>query len=203
MKIGIFGSSFDPITHGHLVSAWEAAQWVGLDKVIFLPSSQKRKDKTPNISDEHRINMIKLAIENNDKFELDTYELEKNGWDCYTYYTMQHFKEKYPDDEVYFIMGADLLVDLPGWKHGKELVKENKLIVVQRDDVNMASVIMKHKLLRQNAQNFTLMVKGVDNNVSSSFIRDEFEVGRDPKYYMPDAVYNYIKENKLYVPSER
>lgn len=197
-KIGIFGSSFDPITNGHRISAWEALQWAKLDKVIFLPSSNKRPDKTPNISDEHRFNMVKLAIQDNEKFEIDTFEMLQNGWECFTLFTMNHFKEKYPDDELFFIMGADLLVDLSKWKYGEELVKSNKFIVVQRDDINMSKVIMNDKLLRQNIENFNLMIKGVDNNVSSSFVRDEIEIGRDPRYYLPENIYTYIVKNNLY-----
>jgi nicotinate-nucleotide adenylyltransferase len=203
-NVGVFGSSFDPPSNGHGITAWEAKQFKNLDKVIILPSSQKRGDKTPHVSDEHRLNMVNLAFGNNEFFEVDTYEMEKEAWNCYTYHTMKHFKEKFAGDNVYFIMGADLLTDImhpdltKRWKYGSELIAENKFIVVQRDDINMANAIMKNKDLRRHVHNFELMIKGVDNNVSSSFIREELEDGRDPKYYMPEAVYDYVQKNKLY-----
>jgi nicotinate-nucleotide adenylyltransferase len=75
-KIGIYGSSFDPITNVHLWTASTVANRCKLDRVIFLPSSNQRLDKQMHISDEHRWNLICLAINGNDKFVADDYEMQ-------------------------------------------------------------------------------------------------------------------------------
>ncbi len=87
-----------------------------LDKVIFLPCSSKRKDKHLHTTDEHRWQMVQMAIQDNDRYIADNYEMEQEAWNVYTEQTLTHFKEVYPDDEVYFIMGADLLEDIGAGK---------------------------------------------------------------------------------------
>lgn len=209
-RIGIYGSSFDPITNVHLWTANTVASREALDKVIFLPCSSMRRDKQMQTSDKDRLAMLKLAVEENPKFEVDEYEMHVLPGNHYTWFTMNHFKKKYPDAEIIFIMGADLLRDIPGkfdekgnmirepWKHGEELVKENKFIVMARDGIDMLEVIAKSALLRNNHRNFSLMHKGLAMEISSTYIREEFAMGGDPRYLMPDKVYKYIKQFKLY-----
>lgn len=202
MRIGIYGSSFDPISNGHLWSGNTIAQREGLDKVIFLPSSNQRTDKDMNTSNFHRIEMLKLAIKDNPKFDYDTYEMDAPTGTHYSYFTMKHFKELYPNDELFFLMGADLLKDLPTWRYGEQFIADNKFIVIERNDIVMHKVIASEPLLRNYERHFTLIYKGIVNEISSSYIRDEFKYGGSPRYLMPDAVYNYIVENKLYIKGE-
>jgi len=201
-KIGIYGSSFDPVTNVHLWTASTVAHRCKLDRVIFLPCSSKRQDKQLHVSDEHRMNMVHLAIAGNDKFEVDDYEMNQLGWEIATYITLRHFREKYPNDEIYFIMGADLLVDIGEgkWKRADELIHENKFIVMARDGINMLSAISKSPILRNadDGQTFHLIDKGLAMEISSSYIRDELKMGGEPRYLMPDKVYEYIKKNSLY-----
>lgn len=210
-KIGFLGSSFDPITNGHLVTIQEIQNRLGFDKIYLMPSSSGRKDKTANVSDEHRVNMVKLAISDNPNLDIETIELEANAWDLYTYKTLRKLKEKYPNDDIYFLMGADLLVDIadgkwnntPGnWTHVEDLLSENKFVVVRRNGVDMHEIVAKNKLLRKYESHFDFIYNGVDNNISSSYIREGFEIGHNPRYYMPKEVYNYIKEHELYVSNE-
>lgn len=202
MKIGIYGSSFDPITNVHLWTASTIAHRKRLDRVIFLPSSKKRHDKSVHVSDEHRIAMIRMAIQDNAKFELDEYELSVLAGKHYTFYTMEYFKEKFPNDDVYFIMGADLLVDIAEgkWSHGEELISRNKFIVMARDGIDMLSVIAKSPMLRNHddGDRFQLVDKGLAMEISSTYIREEFARGGEPRYLLPDACYFYIQKNGLY-----
>ncbi|MCM3632815.1 nicotinate (nicotinamide) nucleotide adenylyltransferase [Paenibacillus camelliae] len=201
-KIGIYGSSFDPITNVHLWTASTVAHRCKLDRVIFLPCSSKRQDKKLNVSDEHRMNMVQLAIADNEKFEVDDYEMNQLGWEIATYITLRHFREKFPGDEIYFIMGADLLVDIGEgkWQRADDLIRENKFIVMARDGINMLSAISKSPILRNadDGQTFHLIDKGLAMEISSSYIRDELKMGGEPRYLMPDKVYEYIKTNNLY-----
>ncbi|WMT42321.1 nicotinate-nucleotide adenylyltransferase [Paenibacillus sp. D2_2] len=201
-KIGIYGSSFDPITNVHLWTASTVMHRCKLDKVIFLPCSSKRPDKTMNVSDEHRWNMIVMAIQENDRFVADAYEMKQPGWEIATYLTLKHFKAKYPEDEIYFIMGADLLLDIGEgkWKKSEELIRENKFIVMAREGINMLSAISKSPILRNadDGQTFHLIDKGLAMEISSTYIRDEFRLGGEPRYLMPESCYSYIKKHELY-----
>lgn len=201
-KIGIYGSSFDPITNVHLWTASTIAHRCKLDKVIFLPCSNKRPDKAMHISDEHRWNMIMMAIEGNDTFVADDYEMNQAAWEIATYLTLQHFKEQFPDDEIYFIMGADLLLDIgeAKWKKSEELIQENKFIVMARDGINMLSAISKSPILRNadDGQTFHLIDKGLAMEISSTYIRDEFKKGGEPRYLVPEPCYEYIRTHQLY-----
>jgi len=178
VRIGIYGSSFDPITNVHLWTASTVAHRCKLDQVIFLPCSSKRRDKSMKTKDEHRWNMVQLAIKNNDKFIADDYEMKQEAWNITTYETLKHFKSNFENDEFYFIMGADLLVDIGNGKWGKSesLISENKFIVMARDGVNMLQAISKSPVLRNNddGSTFHLLDKGLSMDISSTYIREEF-----------------------------
>lgn len=201
-KIGIYGSSFDPITNVHLWTASTIAHRCKLDKVIFLPCSDKRKDKRMHSSNTQRWEMIQLAIKENPKFTADHYEMYQDAWKITTYETMKHFKEVYPDDELFFIMGADLLIDIGEgkWKNADSLIRENKFIVMARNGIDMLAAISRSPILRNNddGQTFHLIDKGLSMEIPSTYIREEFSLGGEPRYLLPDACYAYIKENNLY-----
>ncbi len=200
-RIGVYGSSFDPITNVHLWTASTVAHRCQLDKVIFLPCSNKRKDKTIKTEDIHRWNMLHLAIAKDDRFVADSYEMDQEGWNIYTYDTMKYFREKNPEDEIHFIMGADLLVDIGAglWKKGDALVAENKFIVMARHGIDMLSTISRSPILRNNDDGrFHLIDKGLAMEISSTYIREEFAMGGEPRYLLPNACYDYIKEHHLY-----
>ncbi|MBM6618326.1 nicotinate (nicotinamide) nucleotide adenylyltransferase [Bacillus suaedaesalsae] len=201
-RIGIYGSSFDPITNVHLWTASTVAHRCHLDQVIFLPCSSKRKDKTMNTEDEHRWNMVQLAIEENDRFIADDYEMKQEAWKITTYETLKHYKNKFANDEIFFIMGADLLVDIGDGKWGNEelLVKENRFIVMARDGIDMLKTIGRSPLLRNHddGNTFHLIDKGLAMEISSTYIREEFALDGEPRYLLPESCYNYIKQHLLY-----
>ncbi|MGF7535372.1 nicotinate (nicotinamide) nucleotide adenylyltransferase [Bacillus mexicanus] len=210
-KIGIFGSSFNPITDSHLFLAKTLADLCNFKLVVFVPCFKNRSDgKIIEVSDEHRWNMIQLAIKKNPLFEADDYEMNARAGigKQYTYFTMKYFKEKYPDDEVHFIMGADILAEIDNqnvqphlrWKHRENLIKENKFVVMSRENIDMLKEISKSPLLRKyhDGSRFHLVDKGIAMEISSSYIRDEISMGRYPQYLMRDEVYDYIVKNKIY-----
>lgn len=199
MRIGIYGSSFNPPTNGHLWSGNTIAQREGLDKVILLPSSSKRTDKNIEVADLHRMEMLRLAVAENSIFEIDDHEMKAISGKQYSYFTMEHFREKYPDDELFFLMGADLLAALPNWTYGEKFIQSTKFIVIERQNIPMGEIIARTPLLRKYHRNFSLIYKGIVNEISSSYIREEFESGADPRYLLPEAVYWYIKNNNVYL----
>ena len=209
-KIGIYGSSFDPITNVHLWTASTIAHRAKLDKVIFLPCANNRIDKQMKTNNENRWNMVKIAIEDNPIFEASDYEIKERAGTSkqYTWYTMEHFKAEYPDDDVYFIMGADLLKDMDNqdlpvhmrWKFREKLIANHKFIVMARSGIDMLKIISRSPLLRNydDGNTFHLIDKGLSMEISSTYIREEFAIGGEPRYLLPDSCYRYIVEKKLY-----
>ncbi|MNB89794.1 Nicotinate-nucleotide adenylyltransferase [compost metagenome] len=204
-RVGIYGSSFDPITNVHLWTASTVASREDLDLVIFLPCSSGRRADTKKMKteDEHRVKMVKMAIKDNPKFEFSGYELDVDYGIATTYLTMQYFQEVYPDADLFFIMGADLLNDLPSWRQGEELIKNFNFIVMAREGYDMLKIIATNPVLRNNQRRFHLMDKGLAMEISSTYIRDEIAMGGEPRYLLPEPCYNYIKEHKLYTDKHK
>lgn len=116
-KIGIMGGTFDPIHMGHLILGEQSYEQFQLDKVLFMPSGNPphKRDRAGRASDNQRVDMVRLAIEDNPHFELSLAEMHETGY-TYTYRTLEELKEYNPDTDYYFIIGADSLLLLTnGW----------------------------------------------------------------------------------------
>ncbi|MDR7316143.1 nicotinate-nucleotide adenylyltransferase [Brevibacillus nitrificans] len=207
MRIGIYGSSFDPITYSHLFTAATVARRRRLDKVIFVPCSSLRHDKKLQTDDEHRLNMLKMALETSTHkknslgeplFEISTVEMDALPGETYTYDTMIHLRKKYPNDELYFIMGSDLLAGLSNWGNAEKLVSQFQFIVMSREGYPSADLIAEDPLLRNHDEHFLIMSKGINMGISSTYIRDEIRKGGDPSFLLPDACLQYIYEKGIY-----
>ena len=152
--------------------------------------------------DHHRWNMVQMAIKDNPKFIADDYEMKQEAWKITTYQTMKYFKEQFLEDDIFFIMGADLLVDIGEgkWSNADLLIQENKFIVMARNGIDMLRAISKSPILRNNddGSTFHLLDKGIAMEISSTYIREEFKLGGEPEYLLPYSCYNYIKKHSLY-----
>ena len=196
MKICISGGTFDPIHNGHIEIAKIALSQFELDKVIFMPTgnSYMKSDVTPSI---HRYNMLKLAIEGIDKFEISDLEIKRAGY-TYTKDTVAYFKEKNPDDELYFLIGTDTLFMLEKWYEPEYLFNNLIFIVAKRSDAD--SVAKANELKEKYNADIRFMHNDVID-ISSTEIRDEFENNSYEEFkniYFDKKVFEYIKENHLY-----
>lgn len=198
-KIGILGGSFDPIHNGHLNIAKSAYDEFQLDEVWFIPaghSPNKQEDlMTPaNI----RAKMVSLAIENIPYFKLSTYEIE-NKRTSYTYLTLSDFKEDYSESTFYFIMGADSLDYFETWSHPEIICEKAIILVAVRDDLDLEDIHQKIKQIQAKfkAEIYPLHCQKI--TISSSQIRLDFANHIFPKEDLPDKVFDYIVESKLYL----
>ena len=196
MKICISGGTFDPIHNGHIEIAKIALSQFELDQVIFMPTgnSYMKSDVTPSI---HRYNMLKLAIEGIDKFEISDLEIKRAGY-TYTKDTVAYFKEKNPDDELYFLIGTDTLFMLEKWYEPEYLFNNLIFIVAKRSDAD--SVAKANELKEKYNADIRFMHNDVID-ISSTEIRDEFENNSYEKFkniYFDKKVFEYIKDNHLY-----
>ncbi len=195
MKIGILGGTFDPVHNGHIKIANLALKELNLDKVLFIPNSvPPHKDKC-GISNDDKLNMLKLATEENDKFEIETFELEREGV-SYLYLTLEYLKEKYKDDELYFICGSDNITTISGWKKPHLIFKYANIVFVKRPEHRLDEKIIKKLVDLYKGKIRIIDFKGI--KISSTGIRESLENFSLVSGLIPDKVKDYIYLNALY-----
>jgi nicotinate-nucleotide adenylyltransferase len=189
MKVGVFGGTFDPIHNGHLITAAAVKKIRGLDKIIFIPSyiAPHKIDKVSS-SPDHRIEMIKLAIESIPYFEYSDYEINKEGV-SYTIDTLKFLKNKYPDIEL--IIGYDNLLDFKSWKEPDEILKLVKLIVLKREVEN-------ERIEKDIYYHSSEIIETPIIDISSTLIRNRVRNNLSINLLVPDNVKEYIYRFNLY-----
>jgi len=195
-RIGLFGGTFDPPHRGHIDLALAALERVQLDKIIFIPAGNPPHKQDLKKTDKlHRYRMVELATQNFSRFEVSDFDI-KNEKPNYSYITIGHFKKKYPNDEIYFIIGADSLRDLPFWMNYKELVTLCKFIVVPRPGISDEDYF-KNFSSNDTKPDF-LFLDGFSYDLSSTELREKLTSGYVDNYGLPDGVLEYITANNLY-----
>lgn len=197
-KIGIMGGTFDPIHLAHLEMAKCALKQKELDCVWFMPSKippHKRKQK---ISDEQmRSTMICMAIENEPGFFFSDFELKREEI-TYTARTLELLQQKYPSEEFYFILGGDSLFQFENWYHPEEVAKRATILAVGRGGVSLERLQERATFLSHKYNGRFEIVRMSQMDISSSEIRRKIVAGESVEDYLPDKVYQYIKENRCY-----
>lgn len=185
-KVGIFGGTFNPPHNGHLLMANEVLQSLQLAEIWFMPNQiPPHKQRRDIISAEHRFNMLQLAVNGNDAFRVESIELERSG-PSFTYDTICLLKERHPDIQFYFIIGADMIEYLPKWYKIDLLQNLVQFVGVKRPNYKTTT---QYNVLEVDVPQF---------DVSSSFIRRRLKEGKNIRYLLPDSVIQYIKEHRLY-----
>ncbi|PWA12505.1 nicotinic acid mononucleotide adenylyltransferase [Pueribacillus theae] len=187
-KIGLLGGTFDPPHYGHLLIANEVLEQCDLDEIWFVPASIPPHKQNEKISaSKHRLAMLKMAIKNHPRFRLCAIEIEREG-PSYTYETLERLVHQYEETQFFFIIGADMVQDLPNWKNIDHLLKLTTFIGVNRKGHPMESPY-KEQIQFVEVPLF---------EVSSTFLRKRFREKDTTCYYLPKNVRHYIEENKLY-----
>ncbi len=182
-KIALFGGSFDPIHKGHIEIAKIAMEKEELDEVIFIPSGKSPHKEELESSPEERFLMTCLATEGIEGFSVSDFEIKKET-KCYTFETVTAFKEFYPGDELYFIMGDDQYKVFSSWYKSKELLELCKFIVFTREGENILP-----PFLGINIEPIL---------ISSSEIREKIKKGESVKDFLCEKTEKYIRDKKLY-----
>lgn len=192
-KIGIFGGSFNPIHNGHIYVTENVKNMLKLDDIIFIPTGiAPHKNNKDFASKEHRYNMVKLAV--NDKFTVSDIEV-KTDRICYTVDTMSEIKKKYPDDDLYYIIGADSLISFMEWREPLKLFKMLHIVVVDREGAEIDEVADDYR----KKYGAKITVCHIDEyDVSSTEIRNMIRKTGKCKGLIPEKVEEYILKNKLY-----
>lgn len=218
-QIALFGGSFDPIHLGHIAVAQEVLDQLNVDKVRFIPAY-----KSPNKSNEsttlpeHRVAMVRKAIESHPQFECSDLELKRCG-NSYTYQTLEELHREEPDTRWFWIMGLDTFLDLPDWKNSDRILDLADLIVAPRPGYKMNAIedtLFNLGLGLNTASNPLIPGKGVKSmhtgrldhkiyflakpvaDLSSSSIRQNFGQNPSIKKMLPPPVVQYIMDHHLY-----
>jgi len=212
MKTGILGGTFNPVHNAHLRIAEEARDLFGLDRVIFIPAATPpHKPTVGELSFADRLEMVRLATADNASFTVSDMEAVRGGR-SYSIDTLRALKLEFPEDELYFIVGADSFNDISTWREYASIFALCNMICVQRPGSTIKSLAMALpvamarefcydaavKRLTHNSGHEVYALDGVLLDISSSHIRHLVRGGRSIRYLVPDTVEHYIKEQRLY-----
>jgi nicotinate-nucleotide adenylyltransferase len=189
-RIGVMGGTFDPVHHGHLVAASEAQIRFGLDEVVFVPTGQPYRKESGTVSPaEDRYLMTVVATASNPRFTVSRVDVDRDG-PTYTVDTLQDLAAIFPDDELFFITGADALEQILSWHRADDMFRLAHFVGVTRpgfdlDDAHLPSGSVS--LLEVPAM-----------AISSTACRERVAAGEPVWYLVPDGVVQYIAKRGLY-----
>jgi nicotinate-nucleotide adenylyltransferase len=187
-KIAIYGGTFDPIHHGHLIVAREALESIGAEEVIFIPARVSPLRKTaPVARDEIRLLMIQAAIENEPGFAVDDCELRRPP-PSYAIDTIEQIRQRKADATIYCLIGEDNVDRLTKWRRFAELEKMVRFVVLDRSGQRLhhAYPVIRRKI-----------------DISATEIRKRVATGRSIRYFVPPAVEEIIRREKLYLEQRK
>jgi len=212
MKTGILGGTFNPIHNAHLLIADESRRHCHLDRVLFLPAAiPPHKEIAEDVSFDHRLEMVSLAIADHPEYEASDLEAKRPGT-SFSVDTLQSLQELYPLDDFYFIIGLDSFRDIATWKNYQQLfalanivvacrpgpgdnAPEELLPVAIKDDFCYDAKSLK---LRHKSGHELVFISDTRLDISSTMIRDHVANNSSIDAEVPAAVARYIKRNRLY-----
>ncbi|HWO73631.1 MAG TPA: nicotinate-nucleotide adenylyltransferase [Dehalococcoidia bacterium] len=187
----MLGGTFDPIHIAHLVLAEQAREQLKLDRVLFIPAGDPWRKAHRHVSAaRHRVEMVRLAIEDNPAFELDEREVRRQG-PTYTVDTLHELRRDYPLDELFLLLGEDALADLPFWRDPEGIAAAARIVVAPRAGVAPSELPFDSGRI--------VHIDMPRLEISSTDLRARASTGRSLRYLVPSSVEAYIRENRLYV----
>lgn len=197
----MFGGSFDPIHHGHLIPARAIAEQIGLNRVVFIPCGQPPHKPGVRLADaRHRLEMIRLAIVDEPHFELDDLELHRPG-PSFTIETVDAYRSAMGSEaDLFWIVGGDSLRDILSWHRISELVNRVQIVAAIRPGSEGPDEVVLSKTIGESAAakliKFALPTPQVE--ISATNIRTRVVKGQSIQYLVPDSVRSYIYAHGLY-----
>lgn len=189
MKLGLFGGSFDPVHLGHLLVAQAALEELGLGRLHFVPAAQSPfKPENRHLAAAERVRLLRLALAGRTKCEVDEQEVKRGGV-SYTVDTLRDYARRFPDAELFYLIGADNVVSLVAWREAAELARLATFVAIPRPG---ASPVAFPPPFRGR------MLKGCPFGVSSSQIRQRVKAGLPVDHLVPPAVAEAIRNHQLY-----
>jgi nicotinate-nucleotide adenylyltransferase len=192
-RVGVMGGTFDPIHHGHLVAASEVQAWFDLDEVVFVPTGDPWQKSDREVSPaEDRYLMTVVATASNPRFTVSRVDIDRDG-PTYTIDTLRDLRAQRPDDQLYFITGADALADIFTWRSPEELFALAQFVGCTRPGHEMDP-----ETLSNIPSDRVTMVEIPALAISSTDCRERTRRGEPVWYLVPDGVVQYIVKHHLY-----
>jgi nicotinate-nucleotide adenylyltransferase len=193
-RVGVMGGTFDPIHYGHLVTAEEAVAQFGLDQVVFVPTGRPWKKADRDVSPgEDRYLMTVVATASNPRFSVSRVEIDREG-PTYTVDTLRLLADEHPDAELYFITGADAMLEIFDWKEAGDVLTLAHFIAATRPGYDLA----RFEAAAPTQHPRVSMMDIPALAISSSDIRRRVHEGRAIRYLLPEGVKSYIEKQGLY-----
>jgi len=203
MKLGIFGGTFDPVHYGHLLLAEQCLEQCRLDQIWVIPAGVPPHKLEQTIAPgKARAEMLELAVAGHDRFRIDRRELDRAD-PCYTVETLAALDAEDPSRELFFLLGADSLVDFPTWREPRRIVELAHLAIVNRGTAPPPDLGPLRPLLGTALESRLQFVTMPGVDISSSDIRRRVREGMSIRYMTPRAVECTIETQKLYARSVR
>jgi nicotinate-nucleotide adenylyltransferase len=201
VRLGILGGTFNPPHLGHLVCSQEAYRELQLDRVMLIPARiPPHKPVEHEPGPEHRLELCRLAVADDDRFEVSAIELGRDG-PSYTVDTLKELTSKASTSELFLIVGGDIAAGLPSWREPERVLELATLAIAKRRGTSRASVESSlHELNGGGRAHFFQMPR---IGVSSTMIRRRVRAGQPIRYLVPDRVAEYIEQHQLYVEGEQ
>ncbi len=197
-KIGILGGTFNPVHCGHLLIAQDALERFRLDSVKFIPSAAPPHKSAEDLaSARDRLQMVKLAIAGDDRFEVDDIELRRGGR-SYSVDTLAELGRRHPDARFYFIIGSDSLQELHLWKDVGRLLRMCTIVTIARPGFEPTPALGTNLDARSERKILRHIVPGHACDIASRDIRRRIVRGLSIRYLVPDRVRDYILKHRLY-----
>lgn len=198
-RIGFLGGTFDPPHIGHLILAEYTVEALALDRLFFVPAADPpHKRGRHKAAIQHRIAMLELALAGNEHFTLSRLDVDRDG-PHYSSDSVRMLQRKYPEAELYFVMGGDSFQDFPNW-HEPEIIAEYcKLAVMYRPGSDALYPAMHEAVLPGLAERVVMVeAPGMGIDIASSEIVQRVQEGKSIRYLVTEAVLHYLQENGLY-----
>lgn len=200
MKYAILGGSFDPIHIGHLILAEACRERYKLDRVLFVPTGVSPHKKSHHATAEHRLAMLELALAPCEHFTVSRHEIERTET-SFTVDTLRYFHEVMPGTELYLIVGADMLADIPNWREPSAICSLVTILTAHRAGFgtpyfDALAACATSEQLERCRQNVVAMPQ---IGISSSMIRERIAQQQSIRFLTPRAVESYIEHHKLYL----
>lgn len=207
-QIGFFGGTFDPVHNGHLRLALEAKQLLGLDEMRLLPCHRPPHREAPQANSQQRADMLRLAIAQCPALQLDERELRRDHV-SYTIDTLREVRaELGAEVSVVWVLGMDAFIGLNTWRSWEDLLTFTHLVVAQRPgcpqptEGEMADYLQRKQtdsnFLQQQPCGGIVLPSLSLLPISSSKVREQIHRGESPQFLLPDAVWQYIHQHRLY-----
>ncbi len=197
-RLGIMGGTFDPIHYGHLVAAEMARSKFNLSKVLFIPSgTPPHKDRSDISAASLRYEMIERAIQDNPSFDISAIELERKG-PSYTVDTLRVLRDLWPEHDLYFITGSDVLREIFSWREVEEILLMTEFIGAARPGFDASDFLLKVQQEHPETQGKIHYLEVPALAISSTDIRTRVKDGQPIRYLLPEPVRLFIQEHGLY-----